>query len=348
MAAADKRDISDLGRVMVDWLSRRMPDATQIELPSMQPVDGGASSETLFLNPVVTRGGERRQYEWVLRIEATRHQVYQDPSVERQFRIMEAVARQRADVPVPRTLWVEPDPSLLGAPFFVMERVAGAVPHERYHSQGVLFDASPAQREAMWLSGIRTMAAIHALDPTDFAFLGRPELAATGLEQEIAVWDAYLAWADVPDHPVLLRARRWLADHVPARRPSGLAWGDARLGNMIFRDCACVAVLDWETASLGGAETDLGWWLYYDWWIAEGSGMPRLEGVHGREETIRAWEEFAGRRADAIEWYEMFGTYRFAIISERAIALAAQADTELAVMSGDANPAIVRLRDLLG
>jgi aminoglycoside phosphotransferase (APT) family kinase protein len=260
---------------------------------------------------------------------------------------MDLVGRAGA-APVPAMLWFEADPDILGAPFFVMDRVDGTVPDERYHSRGVLFDASPADRQAMWLSGIEAMAAVHRtpLDGTDF--LARPALGATGLDQEIAVWDAYLAWANIPDHPTLLRARRWLADHVPAQRPTGLAWGDARLGNMVFRDNGCRGVLDWETASLAGAETDLGWWLYYDWWITEGTGVPRLDGIGDRDDTIRAWEQFAGRRADAMDWHEMFGTYRFAIISERAVALMAAAGSGIAVGGGDANPAIERLRQLLG
>jgi len=346
MSIPSQRDALTLQTVMRDWLSARMPDATHIDLPPVRAAEGGSSSETLFIDPIVTRGGETRQHHWVLRIQATGHQVYQDPSVERQFRVMEMVARQ-GGVPVPAVLWFEGDAGLLGAPFFVMDRVEGAVPHERYHSQGVLFDATPAERRAMWLSGIRAMAAIHAIDPAHAAFLGRPELGPTGLDQEIAAWDGYLSWADVPAHPVLVRARQWLTDHAPAHRPTGVAWGDARLGNMIFRDGQCVAVLDWETASLGGAETDLGWWLYYDWWITEGTGVQRLEGIGGREETIRAWEDAAGRHAEAMDWHEMFGTYRFAIISERAIALAVAAGAQLGVTGGDSNPAVARLRQLL-
>jgi len=147
---------------------------------------------------------------------------------------------------------------------------------------------------------------------------------------------------------VLTRARAWLDDYLPAERPTGLAWGDSRLGNMIFRDNKCVAVLDWETASLGGAETDLGWWLYFDWWVTEGTGVSRLDGIGDGPATVAAWERFAGRPAQAMEWHEMFGTYRFAIISERAIALTAAAGGTMPVGGGDSNPAIVRLRQLLG
>lgn len=340
------RDLASTRSAIADWLGHRLPDAIRIDLPPLKAAEGGSSSETLFLDPEIeTTTGIQRPH-WVLRIQASGYQVYQDPSVERQYWVMEAVAKVSA-VPVPAMLWFERDASILGAPFFVMERVAGAVPDERYHSRGILFDATPAARQEMWLSGIKAMAAIHRIDPGHVSFLSRPALGPTGLDQEVAAWDAYLDWAKVPAHPVLERARAWMSDHMPADRPTGLAWGDARLGNMIFADNRCRAILDWETASLGGAESDLGWWIYYDWWITEGTGVPRLDGIGGREDTIRAWEDFSGRKAEAMEWHEMFATYRFAIISERAIALMASAGGSIAVRGGDANPAIARLRALL-
>lgn len=346
MAVILHRNFASSQAALLKWLRGKLPQATDLDVSDLKAAEGGSSSETLFFDLAITEAGTSRRESLVLRIQAAGYQVYQDPSVERQYRVMAMVGRESA-APVPRVLWYEGDASILGAPFFVMERVEGEVPHERYHSCGILFDASPAERRAMWLSAIDAMAAIHRIDPAKADFLDRPELGSTGLDQEIAAWDAYLVWGGIPDHPVLTRARRWLGDHLPADRPTSLAWGDARLGNLMFRDGACRAVLDWETVSLGGAETDLGWWLYYDWWITNGTGVPRLEGIGDRDETLLAWEQAAGRKARFMDWHEMFGTYRFAIISERAIALMAAAGGAIGVSAGDMNPAITRLRELL-
>lgn len=346
MSVILNRDLDATRKALIEWLGQRMPDAVRIDVPALRAAEEGSSSETLFLEPEIETCTGIFRPRWVLRIQASAYQVYQDPSVERQFQVMGAVAKASA-APVPAMLWFEGDSTILGAPFFVMERVAGAVPHERYHSQGILFDASPVERQQMWLSGIQAMAAVHRTDPQHFSFLARPALGATGLDQEVSAWQGYLEWAQVSSHPVLERARAWMSAHMPVHRPTELAWGDARLGNMIFAGGSCQAILDWETASLGGAESDLGWWIYYDWWITEGTAVPRLEGIGGREETIRAWEEFAGRKAQSMEWHEMFATYRFAIISERAIALMTAAGGSIAVRGGDANPAIARLRMLL-
>ena len=346
MASAVRRDPDQIAAALLPWLRERLPRAEAIELPPLARPAAGSSSETLLLDPLIHDNGRVRQERWVLRIQASAFQIYQDPAVERQFRTLQALAGA-TDVPAPQALWFEGDPAVLGAPFFVMRRVEGRVPDEMYHSAGVLADAAPQARRAMWLSALEALARIHRAPVEAFAFLDRPALGPTGLDQEIAAWDAYRRWAGTASHPTLERARRWLAGHVPAQRPTGLAWGDARLGNIVFRDDACAAVLDWETVSLGGAESDLGWWLYYDWSITEGAGAPRLEGLGGPAETIAAWEDFAGRKAEAMAWHEAFATYRFALISERAIALTEAAGGRLPVTSGDGNPAVRRLAQLL-
>lgn len=317
---------SDLERVkeaILPWLHNKLPVAEVIELPPLSAAVGGGSSRTLFLSPVIQQGTERRTEEWVLRIQATDHQVYQDPSVERQYRIMEVLARC-SEVPVPEVLWFESDSQILGAPFFVMKRVAGAVPQAFYHNEGLFPASMPAVRESMWLSAVHALATLHQVDTSSFDFLARPELGSNGLDQELAFWDAYRDWNGVPLTGIQQRSRIWLEEHLPANRFSGLAWGDARLPNMVFQNGHCRAVIDWETASLAGAETDLGWWLFFDWFMTEGSGIPRLEGIPGPETFIATWESFTGRKALDMDWHEVFAILRYTMIRDRALMLFGQ------------------------
>jgi aminoglycoside phosphotransferase (APT) family kinase protein len=333
----------DLARALEAWAGRRLPQLAGLRVESLAAPGGGRSSET-WLVRVSWQG--RREARWVLRVQAKANQIYQDPSVSRQFRVMRQL-EQGAVAPVPRVLWLEEDPGVLGAPFFLMEHVEGRTEANFYHAAGVLFEASAAARERMWLSSLVAMARVHRADPEAFGFLGHGD-SADAIAQELARWDAYEAWARLPGHRVLPRARAWLERNRPRGAPLGLAWGDARLGNVVFRDDACAALLDWETASLGGAEGDLGWWIYYDHAITEGAGVPRLDGIGGRAATIAAWEDFAGRKAQAMEWHEVFATWRFALISERAVSLAVAAGRRSAEELGDGNPAIRRLVELVG
>jgi aminoglycoside phosphotransferase (APT) family kinase protein len=334
-----------LARALERWVAGRLADAPGFRIDSLAAPQGGRSSETWMVRASWSGGAARRTVRWVLRVQARANQIYQDPSVARQFQVMQRLAGSEA--PVPQALWLETDPAVIGAPFFLMEHVPGRTEPNLYQTQGVLFEATPAARERMWLSSLAAMAALHRTDPTDFSFLRYGD-SDDGVEQELRRWDDYEAWAQLPGHPVLPRARKWLGDHRPKTSGQGLAWGDARLGNVVFRDDRCVALLDWETASLAGAETDLGWWLYYDHAITEGRGVPRLAGVGGRDATLAAWESFAGRKAQAMEWHEVFATWRFALISERAVALGVAAGRRSPADAGEGNPAIRRLLQLVG
>jgi aminoglycoside phosphotransferase (APT) family kinase protein len=346
MSNVIRSDPAAVTEALRPWLAERIPDADEIELPRVREPETGGSSETFFLDPVIRRGAGRTPEKWVLRLEATGFQVYQDPSVEKQYRVMETLART-GEAPVPEVLWYEPDPRVLGAPFFLMRHVEGVLPHQMEHSQGLFMEIPPAEREAIWLAGVETLARINLADPSNFDFLWRPDLGPTGLDQEIAAWDEYDRWCGAPTRPVQTRALRWLHDHAPAERPTGLAWGDARLGNMIFRDNVCRAAIDWETVSLGGAEMDLAWWNFNEWLYTDGFGIPPLEGVGDADATIAAWERFAGRKAQAMHWHDVFATWRFSRIVDRHICLMGEVTGDEAVMASDENPIMRRLERLL-
>lgn len=334
-----RRDFDILARTLEQWLAPRLSDS--VAVTGIVAPNGGFSSETYLIDAFLGAG---RPARWVLRIQATKVQVYEDPAVEKQYRIMQALQRI-GDVPVPHPLWFEGDSSVLGSPFFLMERIEGQAPPEEYHREGVLAEATPAVRETMWRDSIRTMARIHQTDTAPFAFLDDKSLGPCGIDQELARWDRFRVWTDLPGVDILDRGRRWLEDHRPAPTRAGLSWGDARLNNFLFRDNRCVAVLDWETASLGGGEYDLGWWLYFDRATSIGIGMERAEGLGDRAATIALWEAEIGRKAQAMEWHEFFAAWRFGWIVQRAFSLFEAAGIPIPVNS---NPAVRRMEELLG
>jgi aminoglycoside phosphotransferase (APT) family kinase protein len=345
MAAPIQRDEALTRQSLTRWLCAQLPQAA-IEITGYIVPAAGNSSETLLVDVQVTEKSYRRLEKWVVRIQASSFQVYQDPSVAKQFRVMDALSRYTA-VPIPRPRWLELDPAPLGAPFFVMDRVEGQVP-TRHHGCAWLVQATPTRRERLWLSAMEALALLHKTDAALVGFLNRPALGPTGLDQEIATWNTFLEWSHIPAHPTLERGQRWLEDHAPVHRPTGLSWGDAQLGNMIFHGSRCVALLDWETVSLAGAEADLAWWLTVDHFYSASMGIARLPGLGDRDATISAWQHFAGRKAHDMEWHEMFAAFRLSAITERAIALSAAAGQPLpGIGPGDANPFLRHLEHLL-
>ena len=86
---------------------------------------------------------------------------------------------------------------------------------------------------------------------------------------------------------------------------------------MIFRDRACVAVLDWEMVTLGNPIQDLGWWMFVDRHHSEGLESPRLPGFPERAETIARYEASTGMQVRDLEYYEAFAGFRFGVIMIR-------------------------------
>jgi aminoglycoside phosphotransferase (APT) family kinase protein len=240
-------------------------------------------------------------------------------SVETQYRAMAAVAAQNA-APVPACVGYEPDPSLLGSPFFVMRFIAGRVPADqpRYSQTGFLVDeATPDDRRRMVRSGLAAMAGIHGidwrtagLDWLDISGDGSPTMA-----HQLRLYRGFSATQLAGrDHPVLSAALDWLEMNDPLDERIGLSWGDARLGNIIWNDYRPAAVVDWEACAICPTEADIGWWLMFDRMSFDDMGVPRLEGFPTREEMIAHYEAVSGREVRAPHYWEVFATMRFAAI----------------------------------
>ena len=261
----------------------------------------------------------------MVRIKPTHHTMFPDDLFVEQYRLMCTLHSERR-VRVARPFWIEEDAAILGAPFFVMEKVRGrvAVSVPPYAQVGWVADATPAQRRKLWENGVRQLAAIQGTPLASVGFLRGREGAHEGLAQE---WDKYVrfvAWVseDRP-WPVLEAGLQRLRSCWPANQPSGLVWGDARLGNIMFDDSfEVVAVMDWEQPSLGGALHDLAWWLVLsDMMHSLGSGRPHLEGMGDREETIALWRQLTGISTADIEWYEDFTRLKIACLGIRMATL---------------------------
>jgi aminoglycoside phosphotransferase (APT) family kinase protein len=321
IVAPQVRDLDQLSVLLVAWLATQMPEAANIRVANLRyPLGAGLSHETILFDAFWSEGTGEKGRGLVVRIKPTRLQVYQDDMFDQQYRLMQLM-HERSQVRVASTLWLESDPALLGAPFFVMEQVAGrvAVSYPPYSQQGWLVDTAPADRRCMWTDAVSQLAAIQNVPVTNASFLNLPGDFIEGFDQEVDRWRRYLDWVDPDGRLTLLRdgLDRLLALR-PGNRPEGIVWGDARLGNMmICDDFSVAAVMDWEQPSLGGALHDLGWWLYSDYVQTEGRGIQALQGMGTREETITLWSEVSAKSAADIEWYEAFAVFKMECLGVR-------------------------------
>ena len=307
--APAQRDLRVLDAQLVEWLEARMPGVQDLALSNFgYPKGAGQSHETILFDASWKQDGQAHEQGFVVRIKPTGFKVYVDDMFVEQVELMR-VMRDSGRVPVAKIFWYESDPALLGAPFFVMEKISGrvAVTVPSYLSEGWVAEATLEQRAKLWDNGVRTLAAIPSIPLEQIAFLDRPT-EGDGFMQEWNRWRRYLGVVEergaLPLHRDLLNR---LAATMPAHRPQGLVWGDARLGNlMIGEDMEVLAVMDWEQPSLGGALHDLGWWLFNDRVRTSDNNGQGLSGFGTRAQTLQLWSEVSGIATDDIDWYEAF------------------------------------------
>lgn len=322
MPVPDQRDPGLTCSLLQGWLRDRLPRAQDLIVSGLRtPSGSGFSGETLLFEAEWTEAGSRHSEPLVARVAPTAYQLFPEPRFADQCRVMSILDRE-TDVPVPAVRWYEADPDPLGAPFVVMDQVAGLVPGDvpTYHQEGWLVEASPEDRARLWWGGVDVLAGIHRLDVDGLGlrFVDRPELGRTGLDQQLAYYERFLDWADAGELPDARRALAWLrANHPEETGPLCLLWGDSRIGNVIFRDFEPRAVLDWEMVTLGQPEVDLAWFLFFDRHHSEGYETPRLAGFPSREETIARYERLLGREMRDLAYYEVFAALRFAVIMAR-------------------------------
>jgi aminoglycoside phosphotransferase (APT) family kinase protein len=333
MPAPRERDLERTRRDLEAWIAARMPAARDVSVGELTgPGTTGFSSDTLLFDATWREGGAERRGAWVARLKPTGVGVFPEYDIARQFEIQRALGA--TEVPVARMLWLEQDASVLGTPFYVMEQVAGRAPSDNppYHIAGWVTEIAPAEREALWWSGLDVLARIHRLDWRGLG-LGFLDPGGDPLDAQLAYWDRYRAFARGRPHPLLERATAWLrANRPPAPEPTVLCWGDARIGNMLFHDGRCLAVLDWEMACVGSPEMDLAWFLFLDRHHCQGMGVPRLPGFPSREETVARYEKRTGHAVRHLHWYEVLAAFRFSAIMARI----AQQMTHYGVLPPDA------------
>ncbi|WP_328808175.1 phosphotransferase family protein [Nonomuraea antri] len=311
------RDLEELRDRVTHWLAGRLGEPVEVS-DLERPSSNGMSSETLFF----TASWGRTRTRCVARLAPAAEAVPVFPSYDlrAQFEIMR-LAGEKAGVPAPRALWFEPDPGPLGSPFFVMERADGDVPPDvmPYTFEGWLLEADPREQRRLQDATVEIVAALHEtrFTPGELAVLG-----PGGLREHVDDQRAYYWWAHGERRiPVLERAFAWLESHWPDEPgPDVLTWGDARIGNVMYRDFTPVAVLDWEMAALGPRELDLSWMIFLHRFFQDltvAMGLPGMPDFMRRDDVCQKYRQITGYEPRDMDFYEMYAALRHGIIMAR-------------------------------
>jgi aminoglycoside phosphotransferase (APT) family kinase protein len=321
------RDLDELAEAFGSWLVTKIPADQPPRIVTInRPDASGLSSSTLLLDAEWVTDGRRHAESYVARMapENDSFPVFRTYDLVTQYRVIEQVALA-GDVPVPELCWLETDDRPLGTPFFVMRRVTGRVPADNppYVFVGWLAEATPEQRARLAADTVEIVAKIHGIPDLARRF---PTLDGPGpaLRRHLDGQHAWYRWALADDGfrvPIIERGLAWLAEHWPSDPgPEVLNWGDARPGNIIYDGFTPVAVLDWEMATLGPRELDLGWLVFIHRFfqdIAEAFGHPGLPDFLRREDVISCYRELTGHVPRDLDFYVVYAAVRHAIVMAR-------------------------------
>jgi aminoglycoside phosphotransferase (APT) family kinase protein len=326
------RDVTALPAVMSKWLSTLLPGGALPQVTVESGVDStGMSSETIILTARWQQDGQPIEQKLVARVAPTAEDVQVFPTyrLDHQFEVIRKVA-ELTDVPVPRVRWIETTGDVLGTPFFVMDYVDGVVPPDvmPYTFGGNWFaDAPVEQQRRLQDSTVGVLATLHAIPDAEktFGFLAEGQTGDTALRRH---FNWVKSWYDfaVPDigrSPLMERTLTWLQDNWPAEvdaREPVLLWGDARVGNVLYRDFAPVAVLDWEMVTLGPRELDVAWMIYAHMVFQELTGLAGLPGLPEvmREEDVgTTYQRLAGVEIGNLRWFYVYSGVMWACVFMR-------------------------------
>ncbi len=327
------RDPEDLRDRLQRWLATRVDDP---RVSDLSVPDNGMSSETVLFEASWRNGDSTESAELVARLAAAHDAMPAFPRYDlvAQAKVMDVVGRL-ADAPVPAIRWIETDRRAIGCEFFVMDREHGEVPPDvmPYPIESFLTEASEADRRRLQDASIDTLARIHAtpLEPDpgaacSTAFLHYEEPGGTALHRHFNRWVGYERWA-CAGHSIDLveRARSWLEDHWPATadaRYPVLSWGDARIGNIMYRDFEPVAVFDWEMAGIAPREVDLGWMIFLHRFfqdITVDLGLPGLPEFMTPDAASERYAASSGIEPLELDWFLVYAAYRHAAIMVRIL-----------------------------
>jgi aminoglycoside phosphotransferase (APT) family kinase protein len=269
-----------------------------------EPVGDGHSNVTYLIR---RDGGE-----WVLRrpprppLPPSAHDVLREAFL---LNALEGTA-----VRVPKVLATCEDSSILGVPFYVMERVDGVV------LNATLPDGLRPTRIAEEL--VDALVEVHAADwqAAGLEGFGKP----TGyLERQLRRFGGLWEHNKTREIAALDEVTRWLAEHLPQSGPATIVHGDYRLGNVMFTGERLSAIFDWELATIGDPLADVGYLLATwaqpgdpDSTVASLTTVTRQAGFPSRDDLLTSYEARSGRSMTDIPWYTTLALWKSAIFLE--------------------------------
>lgn len=259
--------------------------------------------------------------ELVLRRPPFEVQVKSGHDMGREHRVLSAL--QGVYPHAPRPLAFCEDGSVIGAPFYVMERRRGIILRKRLPRD---LGVDPPMLRCMCESLVDELAALHGidLDAAGLSDFGRPE---GYVERQVEGWIARFERAKTSEVPDIDSIGAWLREHMPADGTPTLVHNDYKFDNVMLDPAdptKIVAVLDWELCTVGDPLMDLGttlgYWVQSDddpRWQAMAFGPTNASGAMTRREVAERYAQITGRDISNMLYYYCFALLKLAGIVQQ-------------------------------
>jgi len=289
---------------LAGWLATVLPDGGGPLL--IDKFAGGQSNPTYK----VTQG----RHAMVLRRKPFGTLLPSAHAIEREYRLIAAL--HPTGFPAPRAIALCEDPSVIGAPFYLMTLVEG-----RNLWDGTLPATPHEERRPLYAAMIDTLAALHTLDPQalGLADFGRP---GNYFARQVERWTRQYRSAQTEEIAEAERLIEWLPATLPAQDRTSIIHGDYRIDNLIFAPDApeIAAVLDWELATIGDPLADFAYLAMN--WTMPADGRAGLSGIDLEAAGIPTLDEAVARYCAAtgrddlpdLHWYFAYNLFRLMAI----------------------------------
>lgn len=242
----------------------------------------------------------------------------------REFRVLSMLAPVYPKAPKPVLLCE--DVEILGAPFYMMERVKGVILRNKQQED---IDLGPESMRGISTAAIDNLAQLHQLDihTSGLIQLGKPE---GYIARQVSGWIERYYKAETDTIPAMDRLAEWMPAHQPIEGVPGLIHNDYKYDNLVLdpENLSHIhAVLDWEMCTVGDPLMDLGTSLAY--WIepeeanllsASIGNLTWLPGNLTSQQLIERYATQSGRNVDNILFYYIFGTFKIGVIVQQIYA----------------------------
>lgn len=279
---------------------------------SISQFKGGYSNLTFLI--------KTEEKELVLRRPPLGKKISKAHDMIREFRVLEAL--QKAGYKkIPKPILSCEDESVIGSPFFIMEKVDGLILRNQIPSG---MNLSSSFFQSLSKNSIDALLELHRLELNDSGLLnlGKPD---GYVERQVSGWSERYLKAKTDEIPAMELAIEWLKSNLPTSTAVSFLHNDFKYDNIVLKDESnpeIKAILDWEMATVGDPLMDLGTSLAYwaekdDVEILKMFNLTHLDGNMTRAEVIDYYGEKSGLDMSNMLFYYVFGVFKVGVIAQQ-------------------------------